>query len=426
MAQSTMALIILAITILLFITEKIPTCLTAMLSAIAMGITGIISWPEVFAGMSNSIVVFLIGVGVMGASYFSTGLADRIGHYLLVHGKHLTEKRLILLLFVIGAVTSAFFNGTMIVAVLFPIIDAIARSSDGRIMRKQLYMPTAVATVFGSNLTTIGSTSMMLAVSLLANSAGGHQMSFFEPLMIGLPGTLAAFLVYATFGCRMQERIFCYPDLPVASDVTQMDSGDAQRLTGHQWIAILTTVACIGSIILGLDYGAAGFLAAVILILTGCIDLSHALRSVSWEIIFLVVGSLGIAKGLQASGAGQVIADATLRVFSFAAHSPAGLCVVVLFLATLLSNFTSNGAAVSIVVPIALSIAASLNTSAVPFVLASAVGANISVATPICVTQITMSCTAGYNFKSLIRMGGFLNLVAFAVTAAALLLVYYL
>ena len=185
-------------------------------------------------------------------------------------------------------------------------------------------------------------------------------------------------------------------------------------------------LAFIGSIILGLNYGAAGFIAASVLIVTGCIDLQHAYKSAGWEIIFLVAGSLGIAKGLQLSGAGQVIADVTLRVFSFAAKSPAGLCIVILFLATLLSNFMSNGATVSIVVPIALSLATALGTNPAPFVLAAAIGANLSVATPICVTQITMSCSAGYNFRSLIRMGGFLNLIAFLVTALALLLVYYL
>lgn len=426
MAQSTLALIILAITIILFVTEKIPICLTAMLSAISMGLLGIIGWQEVFSGMSNSIVIFLIGVGVVGAAYFSTGLADRIGQALLKTGTKLTEKRLILLLFVIGVLTSAFFNGTMIVAILFPIIDALARSSGGRITRKQLYMPTAVATVFGSNLTTIGSTSMMLAVSLLAASGEGYQIQFFEPFLIGLPGVLTAFLVYATFGCHMQSRIFNYPDLPSDSDAMQFTDNASQRLTVHQWITVLTTVACIASIVLGLDYGAAGFIAAAVLIVTGCIDIKQAFRGVSWEIIFLVVGSLGIANGLKVSGAGQVIADTTLSVLSFVGESPAGLCIVILFMATLLSNFMSNGATVSIVVPLALSVASTVSTSAAPYVLAAAVGANLSVATPICVTQITMSCTAGYNFKSLIRMGGFLNLIAFAATAAALILVYYL
>lgn len=425
MAQSTIALIILLITVLLFITEKIPVCLTAMLSAIAMGALGIIGWKDVFSGMSNSIVIFLVGSGVIGAACFSTGLADRISTVLLRAGKKMSEKRLILLFFIIGVLTSAVFNGTMIVALLFPIVDALARNSAGRIRRKQLYMPTAVATVFGSNLTIIGSTSMMLAVSLLAESAFEYKLSFFEPFLIGLPGVLAAFLVYATFGCKMQERIFDYPDIPAKIDAIKAESVESGPLTLHQWITILTTVLCIVSVILGLDCGAAGFLAAAVLIITGCIDVHSAFKSVPWEVVFLVVGSLGIAAGLASSGAGQVIADTTLSIFSFASNSPAGICIVMLLMATFLSNFMSNGATVSIVVPIALSTAAALDTSAVPYVLAAAVGANISVATPICVTQITMSCAAGYNFRTLIRMGGFLNVLAFAVTAASLLLVYY-
>lgn len=109
MPPSTIALIILLVTIIVFITETIHLCLTAMLSAIAMGIFGLMPWSDVFSGMSNSIV-------------------------------------------------------------MFPIIDSLSSSSYGRISRKQLYLPTAVSTVFGSNITTIGSTSMMLAVGLLAES----------------------------------------------------------------------------------------------------------------------------------------------------------------------------------------------------------------------------------------------------------------
>ena len=231
MAQSTIALLILLVTVILFVTEKIPLSLTAMLSAIAMGICGIMGWSDVFSGMSNSIIIFLVGCGILGAAYFSTGLAEKIGQAILRRGSLLTEKRLILFLFVIGAVTSAFFNGAMIVAVLYPIIDALVQSSDGRLSRKQLYLPTAVSTVFGSNMTTIGSTSMMLAVSLLASSENGYHFSFFEPLLIGLPGTLAAFLVYATFGCRMQERVFNYPDLPSTVDVVLLQEEADRGLT---------------------------------------------------------------------------------------------------------------------------------------------------------------------------------------------------
>lgn len=427
MSPATISFIILAITIILFFTEKLPLCVTAMLAAIAMGVFGIISWSEVFSGMSNSITMFLIGCGILGAAYFSTGLADVIGYTILKYGNRLNEKRLVLLLYIIGFVTSAFFNGAMIVAIMFPIIDALSHSSGGKISRKQLYFPTAVSTVIGSNITTIGSTSMMLAVSLLATSEYGYSISFFEPFLIGIPAIAAVFLIYMTFGCKMQEHVFDFPDLPPElDDVEQEAFCSCGKLTKHQWIVVVVTLLCIGSLIAGFDYGAAGFIAASVLIVSGCIDIKHAFKSVSWEVVFLVVGSLGIAKGLSASGASIIIADFTLRIFSGIAGSAAGMCIVILFLATLLSNFMSNGATVSIVVPIALSISSALGAAGTPFVLAAAIGANISVSTPIAVTQVTMSCAAGYRFKDLLKMGGFINMIAFAVTAIALLLVYYI
>lgn len=426
MAASSIALIILGITVVLFFTEKIPLALTAMLAAIAMGIFGVIGWEDVFSGMSNSIIMFLIGCGIVGAAFFSTGLADRIGEAIMKMGDRLSLKLLILLLFIIGVLTSAVFNGVMIVAILFPIIDSIAQSSNGRITRKQLYLPTAVSTVFGSNLTIIGSTSMMLAVGLLEESSYGYTLSFFEPFLIGLPGVLAAFLIYASFGIKMQDKVFNFPEHALELDIVKEETDSSKGLTFHQWMTIIVTVLCILSIAFGFNYGAAGFIAAAALILCGCIDFEHAFKSVSWSVVFLVVGSLGIAKGLSASGASAIIADVTLKIFAFAANSPALMCMVVLFMATLLSNFMSNGATVSVVVPIALSIAETLGTSGIPFVLACGIGANISVATPICVTQITMSCAAGYRFHDLLKMGGFLNLVAYIVTAAALWAVYFI
>ena len=426
MSSAVIALIILLITIIMFFTELLPLSITAMLAAIAMGVFGVMDWSDVFSGMSNSITLFLVGCGILGASYFSTGLSDVIGARLMKIGGQLSEKRFILVLFLIGAVTSAFFNGAMIVAIMFPIIDALAQSSKGRITRKQLYLPTAISTVIGSNITTIGSTSMMLAVGLLASSEYSYTVSFFEPLAIGLPGIVITFLIYATFGYRMQNRIFNFPDVPPDIDIEQEPFCKCGKLTKHQWIVIFVTLLCIGSLIAGFNYGAAGFLAAAILVITGCIDLKHAYRSVSWDVVFLVVGSLGIAKGLASSGASSLIADATLHAFSFLNGSPCGMCIVILLLSTLLSNFMSNGATVSIVVPIALSIALAMNTPGTPFVLAAAIGANISVATPISVTQVTMSCAAGYRFRDLLKMGGFINFLAFLVTSLALAMVYYI
>ena len=425
MSQATIAILILLAAVVLFITEILPVSVTSILAMLAMGVFGVISWSDAFSGMSNSIIFFLIGTAILGESFFSTGLADVIGHQLLRLSRHgFGERGMILILFIVGAVTSAFFNGAMIIAVLFPIIDSIAASSNGSITRKNLYLPTAVSTVLGSNVTIIGSTSMMLAVRLLAESDFGYSMSFFEPFWIGIPGNIIAIIAFMTFAYRMEQKYFDFPD--VRHEMPHDDDAAQPKMTGKCWFVVVVTVLTILAVALGYDYGAAAMICAVVLIATKCIDVKAAYSGVCWDTIFVVAGSLGFAKGINASGAGREIADFVIGLCGPLSSSAGAMCIVILFLATLISNFMSNGAAVSIVAPIGIALASSLGVSAIPFVLATAVGANLSLATPICVTQITMCMSAGYRSKDIFRVGGLINLLAFAVTAAALWLVYYI
>lgn len=424
MSQATIAIIILAIAVVMFITELIPVSVTSICAMLTMGVFGIISWNDAFSGMSNSIIFFLIGTAILGECYFSTGLANVIGHRLLKFGRNgISEKGMLFVLFLIGALTSAVFNGAMIVAVMFPIIDAIAMNSKGRMHSKNLYIPTAISTVFGSNLTIIGSTSMMLAVRLLSQSDYGISLNFFAPFWIGLPGSIIAIIAFMTFAYRMQLKYFDFDDISHGS--AQETNDDDPKMAGKCWIVLAATVLTILAVALGFDYGAAAMICAVVLISAKCIDVKRAYSGVCWETIFVVAGSLGFAKGINSSGAGNVIADFVLGICGPISGSACAMSIVILFLATLISNFMSNGAAVSIVCPLGIAIATSLGVSPIPFVIATAVGANLSVATPICVTQITMCISAGFRPKDIFRVGGLINLLAFIVTAFALAMVYY-
>ena len=252
MSQSTIAILILLVTVILFLTEKLPVSVTAICAMLAMGIFGIISWTDAFSGMSSSVVWFLIGVSILGESFFSTGLADKIGDTLLRLAKNgMSERCLILFLFVIGVVTSAVFNGAMIVAVLFPIIDAIAHSSHGRITRKHVYLPTAIATVYGSNLTIIGSTSMMLAVSMVAVNELNLSVPFFEPFKIGFPGVLLAFIAYATFAYPLQKKAFTFAE--ISPTVDESANAEFYHKPWKCWFVAATTVGTIVSVALGVN-----------------------------------------------------------------------------------------------------------------------------------------------------------------------------
>ena len=86
MESSTIAIIIILITIVSFILEKIPLAMTAMLSSIAMGIIlPEMSLDDVYAGFSSSTVMMVAGMCVVGDSLFQTGMADKLGAALAHH-----------------------------------------------------------------------------------------------------------------------------------------------------------------------------------------------------------------------------------------------------------------------------------------------------------------------------------------------------
>ena len=78
-SAAIITLSVLAVVAFLFVTELIPLAVTAMGATVALGIFGVLSPKEVFAGLSNSTVVLFAGMFVVGAAMLESGLAQRIG-----------------------------------------------------------------------------------------------------------------------------------------------------------------------------------------------------------------------------------------------------------------------------------------------------------------------------------------------------------
>lgn len=134
MTQSTVAIIILVITVFLFITDFVPDAIVAMLAALAMYGTGILTFEQAVSGFSSTTVMLIIGRMILSSAVVEVGLADRIGQLLLrIAGNR--EKRFLIVLFLLAVVTSPFFGGITIMTTLMPIAGRVAASSsisDGR------------------------------------------------------------------------------------------------------------------------------------------------------------------------------------------------------------------------------------------------------------------------------------------------------
>src|SRR5690606_37452245 len=108
-------------------TNKIRADLVAILALLAFVLTGILTPVESLSGFSNSVVIMIAALFVIGAGILRTGLAQMAGTLLLRYSGD-SEKRLFILLLLIVASVGAFMSNTGTVALMLPIVISIAIS----------------------------------------------------------------------------------------------------------------------------------------------------------------------------------------------------------------------------------------------------------------------------------------------------------
>ena len=137
---------------------------------------------EALSGFSNSVVIMMVGLFVVGGAIFQTGLAKMISSRLLkLAGK--SERRLLLFVILVTAAIGAFVSNTGTVALMLPIVVSLAASagtSPGRLL-----MPLAFASSMGGMMTLIG-TPPNLVIQEALISGGYGELSFFSFLPVGL------------------------------------------------------------------------------------------------------------------------------------------------------------------------------------------------------------------------------------------------
>lgn len=163
---------------------------------------------------------------------------------------------------------------------------------------------------------------------------------------------------------------------------------------------------------------------AIILILTGVISEKEALKSIDLKTVFLFGGSLALAKALEHTGAGSLIADTLIGAMGNEVH-PLILLVVIFVITCTMTNFMSNTATTALMVPIAVSLAQGLGADPRAVVIATVIAGSCAYATPIGMPANTMVVgIGGYKFIDYVKAGLPLILVSFIICMVILPVAY--
>ena len=414
MSPTTITLIFLAFAVVMFVTEKIPLGLTSMIVCIGLVITGVLNVNDAFSGFINSNVILFVAMFIVGGALFETGMANEIGSLVTKFAK--SERGLIVAIMVIVGVMSGFLSNTGTAAVLIPVVIGIAAKSGYK--RSRLLMPLVFAAAMGGNLSLIGAPGNMIAQSALEPL--GLSFGFFEYAIVGLPILIVGILFYATIGFRILPNHDTEEDDSIFDETQDFGSVPKWKKVLSLVILIATLVGMIFEEQIGVKLCITGCVGALLLILTGVISEKDALKSIDLKTIFLFGGTLSLAKALEVTGAGELIADKVIGALGD--HpSPVFFTLVVFLLCCVMTNFMSNTATTALMAPICLSIAQGMGADPRAVLMACVIGGSCAYATPIGMPANTMVVGAGnYKFIDYVKSG--LPLIVIATVISMIIL----
>ena len=399
MEPITITLCLLVFAIVMFVWEKVPLAVTSMVVCVALVVTGVLDLKQAFAGFIDSNVILFVAMFIVGGALFETGMANKVGGVITHFAK--TEKQLIFTIMVVVGVMSGFLSNTGTAAVLIPVVIGVAAKSG--FTRSRLLMPLVFAAALGGNLSLIGAPGNLIAQSALQKTGSGF--GFFEYAKVGLPMLVCGILYFLTIG---------YKFLPNNPNSSEVGSVGEQRDYSHvpRWKQILSLVMLIATILgmifekqTGISLTVAGCIGALVLVITGVLTEKQAYKAIDSQTIFIFGGTLALAKALEMTGAGKLVADQVIGLLGNNS-SPFMLLVVVFALSVVMTNFMSNTATVALLVPVSLSIAAGMGADPRAVLMATVIGSSCAYATPIGMPANMMVLSAGgYKFVDYAKSG---------------------
>ncbi|BBS48570.1 SLC13 family permease [Klebsiella quasipneumoniae] len=173
---------LLAIAVVLFATGKVRMDAIALMVIVAFVLSGTLTLTEAFSGFSDPNVILIAALFIIGDGLVRTGVATKMGAWLVsVAGNSETKMLIYLMLTVAGL--GAFMSSTGVVAIFIPVVLSVSARMDTSPSR--LMMPLSFAGLISGMMTLVATPPNLVVNSELLRE-GLHGFSFFSVTPIGL------------------------------------------------------------------------------------------------------------------------------------------------------------------------------------------------------------------------------------------------
>ena len=176
--------------------------------------------------------------------------------------------------------------------------------------------------------------------------------------------------------CQQLEKLNRNPDFLILTGIPTAIKNPTKAI-----LSLVILGGCLAPVLFGvLPLSIASVLAAVLIVLTGCLQPSEVYRDINWKVIVMLGGTIALGAAMQKTGAALYIAQNLIEPIAVLGDMP--LVAILFAVSTLLSVTTSNLAAGVLMSPLALNVALSLGYSPYALLMVVMMGVSAAFVTP--------------------------------------------
>lgn len=402
MNPAGITIIILIFSSIALITEVVPMAVTAVLTCMALALTGVLSPTAAFAQFSSTNIILYVATFIISESLFRTGFARTVGNTLTRFSK--SEKVLVWAVAIISGLMSAFLSNLATTALLIPIIIGIANSTGYSRSRLLLAMGSAVAT--GGMATLLGGPGNVQTKAYIEEITG-QTWGAFELSKVGVPLLIIVIIYFSVYGYWKTPNVMPENEDTV-KELKQKKVADNIPVW-HQYLSAAVFVGVVLGMIfenqIGVKFYMVAVIGALILVITKVVPEAEAYQCINWKTVFIFGGLLPLGTAVSESGAGDIIGSLVLKMMGNTTN-PFVVTAILMLVPLVLTQFISNTTARAMTLPIAASVAAALKADPVAITLAVSFGSAIAIATPMGQPgNLLVFGASGLKLKDFLKIG---------------------
>ncbi len=306
----------------------------------------LVNYKSLMSAFADPVIMLFLGGFVLAIMASKYGLDVTLARILLKpFGKK--PKMVLLGFLIVIAVFSMFMSNTataaMMLALLAPVLASLPKDDKGRV---GLALSIPVAANLGGIGTTIGTPPNATAVRFLGEA--GHEVAFDTWAIHMIPYViimiiLAWLLLQVFFPFKAKEIILDIPESKRKKDWK----------TTVVWITFGATILLWATEQLtGINSNIVALIPLGVLTCTG-IFTKEDIKEINWTVLWLVAGGFALGTALQGTGLAEVLIEA----IPFGSMPVVVVLVIAGLVCYFLSNFISNSATASLLIPILIVVA---------------------------------------------------------------------